>query len=268
MSPASTVGLLWLAFGGTHVGLATRATRARLVGRLGEIGFTVVYSAIAVVAFVALVGTYGTVRDDGAAGIAAGGWLRIVLMGVVAAGVALAIAGIVPYPSSSYALFRSTLREEPRGLERITRHPFFAGTALIGVGHALLATRLVGTVFFAGLATLSIAGAVHQDRKLLAARGPSHAAFMAPTSPLPFAAIAAGRQRIAARELPVSARSSSASRRRGDSAPCTRASSRTAAPGSRSRSSAARCSPRCRPGSASRSAAARRSSARSAPRSS
>ncbi len=205
MTPASTVGLLWLAFGGTHVGLATRATRARLVARLGETGFTVVYSAIAVVCFVALVGTYAVVRDDGAAGVAAGGWIRAVLMGVVAAGVTLAIAGVVPYPSSSYALFRSTSREEPRGLERITRHPCFVGTALIGVGHALLATRLAGTVFFTGLAILSIAGAVHQDRKLLAGRGASHAAFTARTSLLPFGAIVAGRQRLAVGELPVGA---------------------------------------------------------------
>ena len=39
MGPATTVGLAWLLFGGTHVGLATRTLRARLVARLGTNGF-------------------------------------------------------------------------------------------------------------------------------------------------------------------------------------------------------------------------------------
>ncbi len=205
MTPALTVGLLWLVFGGTHVGLATRAVRGRLVARLGEIGFTALYSVVAVASFVALVGTYAVLRDDGAAGVAATEWLRAVLIGVVALGVTLAVAGVVPYPSSSYALFRTTSQTEPRGLERITRHPFFVGTALLGAGHALLATRLAGLVFFTGLVLLSLAGAWHQDRKLLAARGASHETFLARTSMMPFLAILRGRQRFVAGELPLGA---------------------------------------------------------------
>src|SRR5262249_26539568 len=141
----------------------------------------------------------------GAPGIAATGWLRAVLIGVVALGVVLAIAGIVPYPSSSYALFRTTSNAEPRGLERITRHPFFVGTALIGAGHALLATHATGTVSFAGRACLSVAGAWHQDRKLVTARGASHETFLARTSTVPFLAILLGRQRLVVRELPLGA---------------------------------------------------------------
>jgi uncharacterized membrane protein len=205
MTPALTVGLLWLVFGGTHVALATRPARGRLVARFGENGFLALYSVVAAASFVALVGTYAVLRDEGAVGIGATGTSRAALIGVVAFGVALAVAGVLPYPSSSYALFQSTSSVEPRGLERITRHPFFVGTALLGVGHALLATRLAGTVFFAGLALLSVAGAWHQDRKLLAARGASHATFLERTSMTPFLAILAGRQRLAVGELPLGA---------------------------------------------------------------
>jgi uncharacterized membrane protein len=200
-----TVGLVWLLFGGTHVGLATRHVRTRLVARLGEGGFVALYSLIAAVSFTALVGTYAALRDEGAPGLGLGPLFRPVLIAVIATGIALSVAGIVPYPSSSYALFRTTSRPEPRGLERITRHPFFAGTALLGVGHALLASRMTGVVFFGGLALLSLAGAWHQDRKLLAARGADHAALLAQTSMLPFAAILTGRQRLVARELPLAA---------------------------------------------------------------
>src|SRR5262249_51093083 len=89
-----------------------------------------------------------------------------------------------------------------RGLERITRHPFFVGVAIAAAAHALLATRLVGTVFSLRLRGRSLVGAWHQDRKLLARRGRPFADFLAVTSVVPFAAILSGRQRLVARELP------------------------------------------------------------------
>ena len=205
MAPSMTVGLVWLVFGGTHVGLATRPVRHRLVARLGENGFTALYSLVAVASFAALVGTYAVLRDEGAPGLGITPALRPVLIALVVFGIVLSVAGIIPYPSSSYALFRTTSRPEPRGLERITRHPFFAGTALLGMAHALLASRLVGVVFFATLALFALAGAWHQDRKLLAARGTPHAELMERTSIVPFVAILTGRQRLGARELPVGA---------------------------------------------------------------
>jgi uncharacterized membrane protein len=144
-------------------------------------------------------------RDAGAAGFDAGPTLRSALAGVVVVGIVLVVAGVVPYPRSAYALFRTRSPVEPRGMERITRHPFFAGTALVGVAHALLAHRLTGVVFFGGLALFALAGAWQQDRKLRASRGDQHAAFMKRTSLFPFAAIAAGRQRLVVRELPLGA---------------------------------------------------------------
>ena len=205
MAPSMTVGLVWLVFGGTHVGLATRAIRGRLVARLGEGGFVAFYSLIAALSFTALVGTFAVLRDEGAAGLGIPSFLRPGLIAVIACGIVLAVAGIVPYPSSSYALFRTTSKPEPRGLERISRHPFFAGTALLGVGHALLASRMTGVVFFGALALFAFAGAWHQDRKLLATRGSDHAALVGQTSIVPFAAILTGRQRVVVRELPLGA---------------------------------------------------------------
>lgn len=120
MAPSMTVGLCWLLFGGTHVGLATRTIRGRLVARLGESGFTALYSAVAAVSFTALIGTYAALRDQGAPGLALGGVFGLAMTVVVGLGVALAVAGVVPYPASSYALFRTTSNSEPHGLERVT----------------------------------------------------------------------------------------------------------------------------------------------------
>jgi uncharacterized membrane protein len=90
----------------------------------------------------------------------------------------------------------------PIGLDRITRDPFFSGTVLVAGSHALLAAQLTGTVFFAGFALLAIAGPLHQGTKLRALRGEAYNHYLAQTSAIPFAAIAAGRQRFVASEMP------------------------------------------------------------------
>jgi uncharacterized membrane protein len=87
-------------------------------------------------------------------------------------------------------------------LERITRHPFFIGIGLFGVAHALLAAHLVGTVTFAVVGLVGLAGAMHQDRKLRVLRGDAYADYVAQTSFVPFAAIVSGRQHVVWRELP------------------------------------------------------------------
>ncbi|MGH7963488.1 MAG: NnrU family protein [Candidatus Binatia bacterium] len=206
MESALVVALLWLLFGGTHIGLAAGPIRGRLVARLGEGGFLALFSLVASVLFTVLVMYYAAYRWEGAPGLAVSSLpaLRWPLMVFIAIGVVLMIASLAAYSESPYAIFNQTIRS-PRGVERITRHPFFAGVALLALAHALLATRLVGTVFFSGLALLAIIGARHQDTKLLVRRGQPYADYLAATSIVPFAAIVSGRQRIVWRELPVGA---------------------------------------------------------------
>jgi uncharacterized membrane protein len=206
MEPALAVTLLWLLFGGTHIGLATGPVRATLVDRLEERGFTALFSAVAAASFTLLVAYYAGHRFAGAPGLALGTVpaLRWVLMAVVVGGVALMAAALVIYPRTPMAIFTQTVRP-PHGIERVTRHPFFVGLALVALAHTLLATRLVGTVFMAGFAVVALAGAWHQDRKLLGLRGRPYADYMAATSLLPFGAILAGRQRVVWPEFPVGA---------------------------------------------------------------
>ena len=76
------------------------------------------------------------------------------------------------------------------------------GISIFGVAHALMATRLTGTVFFSGFVVLAVVGSLHQDRRLLRARGAPYAGYLEQTSFFPAAAIVAGRQRLALSELP------------------------------------------------------------------
>lgn len=196
------VAILWLAFAGTHIGLGTRRIRAELVARLGEWGFLGLFSLVASVTFAALVRYYAVHRLEGPGGLALGEspWLRALLIAAVFLGLVLAFAGFHSYPASPYALGNPSTRA-PRGLERITRHPFFVGVGIMGTAHALLASRLVGTLFFGALAVYAFVGAWQQDKKLLALRGRPYGEYLAATSAVPFAAVLAGRQRIVWAEL-------------------------------------------------------------------
>jgi uncharacterized membrane protein len=206
MEPAVNVALLWGLFAGTHMALTSNALRGALVARLGERGFDILFSLVATISFGLLVFYYAAHRFEGAAGLAIGhaGPLRWVFLASIVAGFALASAALVSYPRSPYALFNEgAAASGPKGIERVTRHGFLVGVILVAVPHLLLATRLVGTVFTAGFVVLAAMGAWHQDRKLVARRGPRHADYVARTSVIPFAAVVAGRQRVVWSELPL-----------------------------------------------------------------
>lgn len=203
MEVALGVALLSLVFTGLHVGLTTRRVRAALVGHLGERGFLALFSALAALGWTGLVHYYAVHRFEGAAGLAlgAGGATRLVLVTIVVVGLVLALTALASYLRSPYAISNDG-PHVVRGIERITRHPFFAGVGTAAAAHVLLAPHLAGAVLSAGLAALALGGAWHQDRKLLTRRGRPFADFLATTSLVPFAAIVTGRQRLVLRELP------------------------------------------------------------------
>jgi uncharacterized membrane protein len=196
--------LLCLCFAGSHVVLATASVRDPLVRRLGERGFRALFSAVASVLFTLTVVFYADHRDVGPPGPALGRvpFLGGLLVTSAVAGIVLMAASMRTYTGGHYDPVRPGTRG-PRGVERVTRHPFMVGLALFAGAHALLATRLVGMVFMLTLATLATLGPVHQDAKLRRLRGRPFADYLAVTSTVPFAAILQGRQRLAWRELPL-----------------------------------------------------------------
>ena len=202
LEPALVTLLLWLLFGGSHIALAAPPLRARLVERLGRWGFLLLYYAVAIPTFTLLVGWLATHRFEGAAGLGLGATAASPWLGAVAlVGMALVVVALLDYPRSAYTTHNAEA-ETPRGIERVTRHPFFVGLVLLGATHALLASRLVATAFMAGLTAFVLIGAACQDRKLLALRGAPYARYLEQTSTLPFAAILAGRTTLAWSDLP------------------------------------------------------------------
>jgi uncharacterized membrane protein len=206
MDPVLRVALAFTLFAAAHLGLAWPPVRQPLVARLGRWGFTALFTLVAWLSFGAAVAIYAAHASEGPAGLALGAHAaaRLPLMAAIALGSMLMSGSLAGYARSPYGLSGEDV-DEPHGLARVTRHSFFVGFALFGAAHALLATRLVGAVAMGGLALFALVGARAQDRKLLALRGDDYADYLAVTSMLPFAAIAAGRQRLVWAELPFGA---------------------------------------------------------------
>jgi uncharacterized membrane protein len=203
MEEGWVTALLWLVFGGTHVGLTWRPVRQRLVRALGETGFIVAYSTIAILTFGALA---HYVAGHGYSKPHASLWVTIppvrgALIAVSLAGFSLFITAVLGYPRLPMATFRH--RVVPvRGIQQITRHPFFSGIALWAAAHALLAPSSVTFVFFLGVIILAFVGGLHQDRRLIAEMGEPYRAYVAATSFWPLVAVVTRRQKVTWREQP------------------------------------------------------------------
>jgi uncharacterized membrane protein len=197
VSPAAQVALLWLAFSGTHLVLASRRIEPVLVARLGRQGYLGLYSLVALACFVPLCFVYFGHRH-------AGGWLWVLpvtgaLRGLLYAGLLFAFVLIVasllrPSPA---AIVPGDVR--PGGVYLLTRHPMMTGLALIGALHLVANAAASDLAFFGGLALFPLIGARHQDQRKLAAGDPAFRAFYEATPFLLFT----GRETLRGfRELP------------------------------------------------------------------
>jgi uncharacterized membrane protein len=107
----------------------------------------------------------------------------------------------VATPSPTRVGMESQLNQGPdiaRGIVRITRHPFLWGVALWALVHLVVNGDLAALILFGSLLVLALGGTASIDAKRRRAFGEQWAQFAAATSNVPFAAIAAGRNRLGA----------------------------------------------------------------------
>ncbi len=204
MEAIASIVAHWLLFAGTHDGLADSRVRARIVGRVGEGGFRLIYFAVAAVTFTLLMRSYAVNQLAGPPGLAGfvGPSMRLLLMGLAGLGAVLLVGGLVTYPESPMEMSTRGV-PPPTRLARITRHPFFVGLAMVALVHVVLSSHATGAVFFACLTLFTVVGTRRQDRKLLASKGEAYAEYCRETSVVPFAALLARRTNMTARDVPV-----------------------------------------------------------------
>ena len=192
--PLLLAAIFWIA---THNGFAGTDIRARLVGKIGEIGFRIAYAVTSIMAIMLLVQAW-----EGAGAMplwTAPAWLRLLLAVIMLPAFLFFAAGLLRNPTAVGG--EALAGQQVRGIQRITRHPMLWSFALWALVHVLGNGDLAGLIFFGTFAISALIGMPSIDRKL-AARDPEAAAkLQAATSILPFGAILAGRNRLVLAEI-------------------------------------------------------------------
>jgi uncharacterized membrane protein len=191
-------------FFGIHTLVAGTALRRLLVERLGERVYRAVFSLASLVGIVWLIRAYSAAfaRDNvmfweigPAAHYAVG---VVVLLAFL-----IAVPGVLaPSPTvvGGERLLQASV-PEPRGMQRVTRHPFLTGTSLWATAHLAANGDLASIVLFTTFLAVSLFGMRSIDNKRARAYGDGWRRYAERTSAIPFVAIVQGRNRLVLREL-------------------------------------------------------------------
>jgi uncharacterized membrane protein len=187
-------------FVGGHFVASARPVRAPLVTRMGERGFSAVYSLIAIVLLAWMIIAYGrapvvplwtpALWMD---------WLPAIFM--VPATLLFVSALTQDNPTAVMQHVREGARPAP-GILAVTRHPLMWAIGLWALAHIPPNGTAGDLIFFGGFAVLALAGTLALDAKKRAQWGAAEWRRLADcTSNLPFAAMASGRARLRPGEI-------------------------------------------------------------------
>lgn len=182
-----------------HPLVAGSALRGKLVARLGERGFQVFFALLSLASISWLCAAYSRAPCAPLWQTPAFAyWLPVAILPFAF----LLAAGAYTVPNPTSAGQEAALgRSEPRGVLRITRHPFLIGVALWSGLHFAINGNVASAWFFGSFFLTATRGALDIDRKRAARDPEAFARYRAQTSVFPFAAILGGRNRLVLREL-------------------------------------------------------------------
>jgi uncharacterized membrane protein len=184
----------------THCVPARRRVRDAVVARIGERGYLAAYSGCALLAFVALGLAYQ--RAPRHVVWIAPAAVKLAMAPLVAVGFVLVVTGLTtPNPTIVGADRVFDRPDAVHGILRVTRNPFLWGAGLSASAHVVATGDLAGIVVFGAVALLGLGGTLVLDAKKARTRLRQWGAFARSTSNVPFAAILAGRQRLAIAEI-------------------------------------------------------------------
>ncbi len=188
-----------MAFIGIHLGVSGIVLRDRIVGRIGLRGYMAAFSVASVGAIIWLVSAY-----NAAAYVPTWGqlqWWKPVMIAFMLPAFLLVVIGLTT-PNPTSVAQEALVDRPPQGIVRITRHPFLIGVAIWAGLHLVGNGDVASLLFFSALAIVAVAGTASIDAKRRRVLGGSAwDVFASCTSIVPFAAIAAGRNRLMMREI-------------------------------------------------------------------
>lgn len=183
-------------FVGIHLLVSGTLLRDRIVAAIGEGPYQGLFSVASLAGLVWAIRAYNRAPYLETWGqVAEGRWIAIVLMAVAFLLFTLGVTTPGPTGTSVAALERG---DPPRGIHRITRHPFLWGAAIWAVTHLVWNGDWASLVFFGGFAVLTLTGPVSIDRKRERRHGEAWRRYARASSNVPFAAVASGRASLGA----------------------------------------------------------------------
>jgi len=179
-----------------HVGLSGTRLRDAVVARIGDKAFMASFAIFSLVLIVLLVIAWRSAETTFL--WAAPPWLRWILAFAMLPAFVLFMASHKRNPT---AVGNRGLGEEPRGIQRVTRHPMLMSFAIWAAIHVIGNGDTAALVFFGTFLITAVAGMPSIDAKLARRHPETWPAFVAKTSILPFAAIAQGRNQLVLSEI-------------------------------------------------------------------
>jgi uncharacterized membrane protein len=183
-----------------HAAVAGSGLRGVLIRRFGDRAYRGGFSLASVASLWWLVAEY---RGAPFLPLAPVPWALsfVPLLVVPLAFVFLVGAFTVPSPTAVGGEKHLTGAEPARGLLRVTRHPFLWSVVLWSAAHLLVNFDVGSLLLFGSLGVTAVRGSFDIDRKRRRSNPLEFERFERMTSNLPFAAVLAGRNRLAIREL-------------------------------------------------------------------
>lgn len=188
------VALIWLLL---HLGVAGTFVRQAIIARIGANPFRALFSGAALVVLAALVRAYA--YADTVVLWSAPGWLRWLLAGVMLPAFVLLVAAFRANPTAAGG--EQFLRQDVRGIQRVTRHPMMVAVATWAAVHMIGAGDAASLVFFGTFLVTAAAGMPSIDRKVAGRNPGGWVRLNERTSILPFVAILAGRNHFSPGEI-------------------------------------------------------------------
>jgi uncharacterized membrane protein len=201
MSAETEILVWWLLFAGTHILGSAVPVRTFLIRAITLSGFKALYSLVALATFVPLCWTFAANKHAGALLFVPTSYSYYMAHALMLLALVVLLQGLATVsPLTTTAEMTGRYGSGARGIQRVTRHPQNLAFMLFGLAHCLTNPYVGDWIFFGGFIGYGLVSAMHQDRRVLLL-GPEEAKrLIAETSLVPFAAIIAGKLRLAPRE--------------------------------------------------------------------
>ena len=189
MSGLVLLALGTIAFVGSHLALS-HPFRLRLVGQLGEAGFSLFYSLVSFVTLGWMIWAYQSAQPWPL--WTAPNWVWVAASIVMLAASILLVGSLVRNPAFPHPGAAKLLNAPARGVYAITRHPMNWSFGLWALTHIAVYGSPRNLVVAVGILLLALFGSIGQDRKKRALMT-NWSKWEARTSFIPFGALIARR---------------------------------------------------------------------------